>query len=222
MIEVNRLVHLFTRQVAFQQVVETGRAVTALFGAAIVPACFLLFRPVGGTRAAMLASLAVAVSPIMVVHAHYLKEDTYFTFAVMLALTAYLALLRSVTGRRILLLGLAGRLAMASKYVGALLFVFYAMAPIVIGVADRRAYARASAGSLAIAFVVFLAVDFRVFVNTLQFLDRLWLVVVDAATATRSSMPRPATPPITRRSRRWTIGSRFTCSTASFRVSASP
>jgi len=182
MIDVNRVVHLFTRQVAFQQVVETGRAVTALFGAVIVLACFLLFRPVGGTRAALLASLAVAVSPIMVVHAHYLKEDTYFAFAVMLALAAYLALLRSVTGRRILMLGLASGLAIATKYAGALLFLFYAMAPFVIGVADRQSYARAIAGALAIAFAVFLVVDFHLFGNTAQFLDRFWFQVVHAAT----------------------------------------
>ena len=182
MIEVNRLVHLFTRQLAPQTVVETARAVTAVFGALIVPASFLLFQQVGGTRAALLASLAVAVSPILVVHAHYLKEDSYFTLAVMLALAAYIAFLRSMTGKRILLIGLATGLAMATKYAGALLFVFYAMAPLFIGLADRRAYARGIAGALAIACAVFLAVDFRLFGNVSLFFGRFWLEVVHAAT----------------------------------------
>jgi hypothetical protein len=182
MIEANRLVHFFTQDETPQQIVETGRALTALFGAAIVAASFLLFRPLGGSAAALLTCLAVAVSPILVVHAHYLKEDSYFTFAVTLALAAYLAFLHRMDARRTVLLGVATGLALATKYAGALLFLFYAIELLWIDAADRRHYVRGIAGALAIALAVFLIVDFRLFGDTAVFFHNLGFEIGHAAT----------------------------------------
>ncbi len=60
------------------EVVRTGRDVSACFGVALVLFFHLLVRGLLPPRWGWLATLAVAVSPILVIHAHYLKEDVFF------------------------------------------------------------------------------------------------------------------------------------------------
>jgi hypothetical protein len=90
-----------------------GRAVSAAAGVAVLALFYLLARPAAGRRAAWAGAAALAATPLVAVHAHYVKEDMVFTAAVLAAALAWRAWLRSgpSAGRAAWLgasLGLAG------------------------------------------------------------------------------------------------------------------
>ena len=60
-----------------QIIVQLGRTISALFGTGCVLLFYLLIRPFLTPLFAVLASLALATSPMVVIHSHYLKEDIY-------------------------------------------------------------------------------------------------------------------------------------------------
>jgi hypothetical protein len=110
-----------------QELVVAGRTVQAILAGASIFVLFAVGRRVLSRGGAHLACLAFAASPILVLHAHYLKEDVLFTLTMLLSLAAFLRYLENRTGLNAVLVGLATGLAMSSKYAGVILFVFYAL-----------------------------------------------------------------------------------------------
>ena len=170
MIHIVRFANLFTNYAGNQDIVELGRAVSALFGTGIVFATFYLIRVAVGLVPAVLTALAVAVSPILVVHAHYLKEDVYFTFFALLALASLLRVLQSSRRARIIELGIVSGLAASSKYVGATLLLFYFLVPLVYPVGNIRVYFTKIFWVIFISFTLYLAVNYPIFLDVDNFL----------------------------------------------------
>lgn len=171
MMDINRVVQLAAFDRSPQEMVETSRDVTAIFATATVLVVFFLFRDFAGNTVALLTALAIALSPIMVVHAHYFKEDSYFVFALFLALLSYLRFVREQNAVRVWSLGIATGLAVAAKYAGVLLILFYLLQPMIVRIEPRRTYYRNILACCAIAFMVFLAADYSLFEN-FQVLER--------------------------------------------------
>ena len=171
MIHISRLANLFTHYTDKQDVVELGRTMSALFGTGIVFSTFWLFRLVAGPARALLTAFAVAVSPIIVVHAHYLKEDIYFAFFVLTALLSFLRYLQSPRRARIVELGIVSGLALSSKYVGATLFLCYLLAPLVYPIGRLRVYFAEIFAVFAISLAVFLTVNYPLFLDPNSLLD---------------------------------------------------
>jgi len=141
--------HHATRAAAFatgaqtrQQVVEAGRLASALFATGLVLASHRLFRRRLAAAPALVGAAVVALTPIVSVHAHYLKEDAVFSLATTLAVLALLALVRAPSPRAALWLGVATGFAVSAKYAGGMLFAVYALMPLVAPVGDRRAWLR--------------------------------------------------------------------------------
>ena len=76
-----------------QAVAELGRAIAVLVGAAAVFVTFLLAREMLPAPAALAAAAVTAVTPLVAMHARYLKEDI---FVLLFILVSLLALIRSV------------------------------------------------------------------------------------------------------------------------------
>lgn len=93
-----------------QEIAELGRFVSALAGAAVVGATFLLAKRQMPPPWAFLASAMTATSPLIVMHAHYLKEDLLFTCFFLFTLLQLLRTLDAPKMRNFACLGLAAGL----------------------------------------------------------------------------------------------------------------
>ncbi len=107
-----------------------GRTLMALCGIGTVLLSYMLARRTMQPRSAAAVSLAVAVSPLLVVHAHYLKEDTLLTTCLMAAALCFMRFVERLDGRSTLALGVATGLAFSSHYKAILLVPLYLIAPL--------------------------------------------------------------------------------------------
>ncbi len=143
-----------------QAVVELGRTIIGVVGTLSVLLVFALAR--GWVRPPYdhAAALAAAVSPILVAHDHYLKEDALLVLFSLLTLYLLFRTLERPTGVRFALLGLSLGLAGASHY-KAVLLVPVILAALLL---EPRVGFRRSAAGLAIAgaaaAAVFAAVNY--------------------------------------------------------------
>lgn len=99
-----------------QALVEVGRAVMGLAGAASVLFMFVLARQRLSRAWALGVALAVAVSPTLVVHAHYLDERTLLTTCLLAATVAFFRFVDRPAPAATLWLGVAMGLAWASHF----------------------------------------------------------------------------------------------------------
>ena len=149
---------------SYQQVVMSGRWVSATFAAASVVLLALLGWRAFGLLGAWCVGLSVAVCPILGLTAHFLKEDT----ALLLGLSASLLTLalwyERPTSRRLIWLGLACGLAVSAKYPGAL-FVLFAIALVLVNRtrAQEMSWLRRLALLLLPAILVFVAINHPLF-----------------------------------------------------------
>lgn len=132
-------------------VAVAGRTVNAMVGALIPLATYAAARRFLSAMPALLAAVLVGLSPILALHAHYLKEDMVFTLCSTLALWAMLGCARTPSRREVLVLGVCLGLAFASKYVGAMWFVLVALLA-------RRGHLELTARQFVLAATVGLAV----------------------------------------------------------------
>ncbi|MGE5239602.1 MAG: phospholipid carrier-dependent glycosyltransferase, partial [Chloroflexota bacterium] len=166
MTQTSKFINHFLALTEPQEVVQLGRSVNGVMAAATVLLCFVLFRTAMRAWLALLAAFTVGTSPIMVVHAHYLKEDVLLTFFLLLSLFLLLLLVNSVLAgdirnkRLALLLGVSTGLALSSHYKGGVLVLLFAAVPLVLrGTLDVKAYRRQILLVLGIALGVFLLVN---------------------------------------------------------------
>ncbi len=139
-------------------IVAIGRGVSATAGLALLVFAHLLLRRSVGVAWAIVGTMLLAVSPILVVHAHYCKEDVLLTAA---CLAALLALCRFVEARpgAAAWLGIALGLACSAHYKGVLVVVIALAAPALVAVGETRRYYRRLLAALAVAGLVFGAVN---------------------------------------------------------------
>jgi hypothetical protein len=145
-----------TRAASLQEIARAGRTASALFGAGVVLASFFLYRRRLPAATALAACALLAATPLLVVHAHYLKEDAAFACATTLALLALGAAVRAPDRGSFLVLGLATGLAVSSKYAGVLLLPVYLLVPKVVPVGDPRSWRHRIGVVAMVALAVFL------------------------------------------------------------------
>jgi hypothetical protein len=114
-----------------QRVVVLGRTITAAAGTLGVAVLYLLARRMLGPAAALGAALVMASAPIVVVHAHYLKEDTYLVSSGLLVFLAVYAYIGRPSGWRATVVGAALGTAASTHYKSLVLVAAVAM-PIVL------------------------------------------------------------------------------------------
>lgn len=137
MLLVNRFINYFLGFTRYQDIVVLGRTLSAAFGAMIVLATYLFAKSIIHKKLALLAALAVAVMPIMVIHAHYLKEDIIMTTFTIGCIPVFFRFIKETTLFNSILLGLFEGLAFSSKYIGAVMLLVLLLAPVVCSIQNK-------------------------------------------------------------------------------------
>src|SRR5262249_55685914 len=106
-----------------------------------------------------IAAFIVATSPIVVVHAHYFKEDMLQTVCISAALLLLIKCCERPTWIHGVGLGLCSGLAMSAKYPSILLLGLFIVAPVVAGRRKAWAYYGTLAVALTISANVFLLIN---------------------------------------------------------------
>lgn len=147
-----------------------GRALMAIGATATVLLSYLLARRTMRPGSAAAVAAAVAVAPTLVVHAHYLKEDTILTTLLMASMLCFFRFVERLDRQSALWLGIATGLAFSSHYKSILLAPLYLIAPL-LGTPrrTRHFYLQLSLAGF-VATVVFLAINWPILVDTETFL----------------------------------------------------
>ncbi len=148
-----------------QAVVVLGRSLSALNATLAVLVLFLLARRRLRSPYALWTALAAAVSPILVVHAHYLKEDVLLTLFCVLTLFALFRYLERPAWRSAMLLGLCAGLGVASHFKASLLFPVMAAAPLLGRFPERRRIYLGLLAAGAVSAAVFLLVNYPILLD---------------------------------------------------------
>lgn len=160
LLQTSRLVNALVQAEDRQAVTRIGRSVSAAAAAGLVLLMYLLARPRLGVAAGFAVAAGVALSPIIVIHAHYFKEDLLLTLFCYLSLLALARFLAEPTRRTALLLGVATGLAFSSHYKSLILAFVYLLALVLVAPRPARAYVRLGLQAAAAAAVLFLIVNY--------------------------------------------------------------
>jgi len=159
LLQLARAANLVTRFESDQQVVLISRVVSAIAGTAMVLFSFLFARRAMSCRLALLVALGIAVSPILVIHAHYLKEDVLYTACALCSIFAFTRLVELPGRLPVILFGIATGLALSSHYKSGLLLAIYLVFPLVGTVEQRWHVLKRLLIGLCVAAYVFLNVN---------------------------------------------------------------
>jgi 4-amino-4-deoxy-L-arabinose transferase-like glycosyltransferase len=117
-----------------QTIMVVCRTISALLGVAMIVISFLLTRKILGSRFACAVVAMLAVSPIVVIHGHYYKEDMVFVATAMLAIYFYLNFIKNPTLYSSVVLGVGVGLVLAAQYKSIFLVGLFIIYPVL----DRR------------------------------------------------------------------------------------
>ncbi|XXJ17990.1 ArnT family glycosyltransferase [Desulfovibrio caledoniensis] len=166
MLKLSKVIKKITRIDDEQQIAVAGRTVSAFMGACIVLATFFLALNLLPPAFALLASISVSVSPILVIHAHYLKEDVYCTAPLLFSVLFLIKAIETKKYTYLTLFGLFYGIALSSQYKSALFLVILLAVPFVDKNLPKNWYAKRLAGSLAISILTFLIINYNIFIDT--------------------------------------------------------
>ena len=178
-----------------QQVVELGRATSAIFGTLVVFLIYLIAKQHLSEPYALTVSGLTAISPGIVVHSHYLKEDIAFTFTILLSFVFFFRFSERVMSdgtsntspeklpwRQIVLFGLAIGLLVSAKYKsGIVLFCFF-IAPLYVVQLRKLAFYKGLFVSLIVGFFTFLIVNYPILFAPEIFIEGLLFELSHAMT----------------------------------------
>jgi 4-amino-4-deoxy-L-arabinose transferase-like glycosyltransferase len=164
MLQVARLANLVFSLEDPAAVAQLCRTLAAAFGVAAVAATFLLGRAILGTGSSLAAAAAMALTPIVAIHAHYFKEDVFLLPFCVLALVAVIRFVERDTVGRAARLGVCLGLAASTKYIGGLLLVLPLVVPLLRPL-GWGGYIRRLTGVGGIAAVTFASVNYPAFAD---------------------------------------------------------
>jgi Dolichyl-phosphate-mannose-protein mannosyltransferase len=159
MLQLARLANFFTGYTEPADALTVGRIFSGIFGGLLVFATFVLGRMVLRPTTAIAAALAVAVTPLIAIHATFLKEDIYLAAAMTFALAALIALVDRPSTRRALVVGLAVGIAAAAKYVGSMMLPYAIVTILVVCGENWKSRLRLAAIVALVAVFVFFVVN---------------------------------------------------------------
>lgn len=165
MLQAGRVLHRLFNLHEDLSIVIMGRGLSAFFGVLIVFFSYLIYRDMLRKRYALFAALAVAVSPTLVMHAHYLKEDMIFTCFTMFALYGFFRFIKMPCGKTVLLFGTATGLALSSQYKSILLIPMFFLIPILFRFSGLKDYYRKMIFAFIISLTVFLIINYPLFLD---------------------------------------------------------
>jgi hypothetical protein len=151
-----------------QAIAVLGRAIVGLCATMTVLLSYLLARRSMSVRHSAVVAAAVAVAPTLVVHAHYLKEDTILTTCLMAAMLCYFQFRERPSTRSALSLGIATGMAFSAHYKAILLVPLYFFPAPPGGWLPARRWLLPVVGG--VAAVVFLAINWPLVFNPQTFL----------------------------------------------------
>lgn len=158
-------------------VVVLGRVVLASAAVGTVLLMFLIARRLIGVDWALIVAAAVAVSPLLVIHAHYLKEDSLLTLTLLASTLAFFRFVDTAGWRPMAVLGIAVGFTLSAHYKSAVLLPMLALAPLFgalrgsSGVSRPLAYYRRLTGALSIAALVWIGINWPALADPARFLD---------------------------------------------------
>ncbi|GJL79723.1 MAG: hypothetical protein NPINA01_27120 [Nitrospinaceae bacterium] len=173
MLQTARVLNIVLGFESFDQLIVLCRSVSAFFGVVIVWFTYLLAREILNIRYSLFSAFAVSVCPIVVIHAHYFKEDIIFSAFSLLSLISFLRFLKRPTLAGNLFWGVATGLAFSAQYKAVILGGLYLLYPMVMPKGDRRWLYRTMGIAFGAAFLVFLAVNYPIFIHPEKFLEGL-------------------------------------------------
>lgn len=122
MIQVGRLANLFANHTDILNFINLARDLSAVFGGFLVFSTFILGRVVRLLPLTAIAiTVAVAVCPLVVVHATFFKEDIFLGPPLVLGIATLIWVTDRPNSGRSLVLGCAIGFAISAKYIGAVL-----------------------------------------------------------------------------------------------------
>lgn len=130
MLQLVRAARLFLQPATDQELVVVGRVLMGLSGVASVLLMFVLARQRFSRPWALGVALAVAVSPTLVVHAHYFDERTLLTTFLLATTVGFFRFVDRRTPAATMWLGLGMGLACSSHFEAILLLPLFALAPL--------------------------------------------------------------------------------------------
>jgi hypothetical protein len=201
---VGRLTGSFASLADFERVFFTdptpiyvaGRLLTALAGVATIWATWRLGVRIAGARAGQVAALLLAVAPLAVRDAHYVKHDVPVTLLVVLALSAVAAAAESGSRRGWVLAGVLAGLATSTHYYAVFVGVVGLMAWLVrrpVGPADAGPSGRTRPAKTFGDPVFYVASAALAFVATSPFLLIEWQTAIRDIVANRQIVVDRAT-----------------------------
>ncbi len=162
MIQIIRFLNIFLKLTSKQDIVVLGRLSSAVFGSLIVFILYFISRLGLSRKYSLLVCLGCAVSPIMAIHSHYLKEDIIFTFFAMCSLFCFFKYLKNKSRLSVIFLGISTGLAFSSHYKSLLFIPIYLISSILISksVKENIRFFIKLLAALIIAFIVFLIINY--------------------------------------------------------------
>lgn len=173
MLQLVRAVRVFLQVTTDQDLVVVGRVLMGLSGVASVLLMFVLVRQRLSRPWALGMALAFAVSPTLVVHAHYFDERTLFTTCLLAAAVAFFRFVDRPTPAATLWLGLAVGLAWSSHFEAMLLPPLFVLAPLIGANQPPRDFCARLFSACLVAGGVFLAVNWPLVRDVPLFLNGL-------------------------------------------------
>ena len=156
-------------------IILLGRGLSAVFGMLIVLLSYLISKRTLGSKYALFVSLATALSPIMVIHSHYLKEDVFATCFMLLSIYSLLEFIRQENKYNVILLGISTGLACSAQYKAFLLLALYLFCPFIVPslINAKKDYFKKLLLVYSLAFITFCMVNWPIFLNSNIFIKGL-------------------------------------------------
>lgn len=183
-LQVVRLTNIIPQFETEQQLIVLGRITTAIFGTLSVLLIFKLAKQRVVTQFALGAAFLTAVTPGMVVHSHYLKEDIAFTCTTLLAFYYFFGFAEQLMREKsdsedtfpwyqLIVLGIAIGLTVSAKYQAAIVLFAFVLAPAYIAKLRKLIYLKGVFAAFVIGFITFLVINLPLFRNFSTFIGGL-------------------------------------------------
>ena len=160
LLQLARIANFFFNEVDQNHLIVICRMVSAAGAVFITIAGFLISRQLFSRNFSWLATILIAISPTIVVHAHYFKEDMVFTASAMFTIFFYIQYLRHRSRKFFVGLCIATGCALAAQYKAVLLIPLLLFFPLLDNRIDRHGIYTHLLLGIGVALVIALLVNF--------------------------------------------------------------
>lgn len=168
-LQIARGVNWFVKLQDKQTVALIGRSISAISGTLTVFIFFLIGSRFLKKTFNYLFTLAIALSPILIIHAHYFKEDMLFLATTSLTLYALIIFFQFPTFKSKVFVGIALGLALSSKYIAFLLIPVILLAPFFFKKENIKSQIKSLFISIVIALTIFMVINYAILVDFTTF-----------------------------------------------------